>query len=109
MGQFDRDLEEDITHWPATSDEFGGFTYATPVALKGRWEQKAVLFQNPEGVEEVSNIIVCVNADVAPGDYLLLGTSIVADPTSLADTWQVRQFHKTPNLRNLGHERKVFL
>ncbi len=109
MGRIANRYKEDITHWTVTSDGFGGFTYSTPVALKGRWQQKAVLFRNPEGVEEVSNAIVYISADVATQDYLFLGTSVVADPTSLADTWQVRQFHKTPDLRNLDHERKVFL
>ncbi len=109
MGRIATNLSEDVTHWAVTASGFGGFTYTTPAALKGRWEEKSVLFRNPGGVEEVSQAIVYLDTDVAVEDYLFLGTSVAADPTLLADTWQVRQFHKIPDLRNLDHERKVFL
>ncbi len=105
----DRNLKQDVTHWSGTPDGFGGFTFTAPAALKGRWEEVAELFRSPSGEEETSRATVYLNADVANSDYLFLGTSEVADPTAISNTHQVRQFHKTPDLRNLDFERKAFL
>ena len=100
---------QDVTHWIAAPSGFGGDTFSTPVTIEGRWEERAELFRTPEGEESVSNAIAYLASDVSLGDYLFLGISIVADPTTLAETFQVRQFHKTPDLRRLSFERRAFM
>lgn len=105
----DRNLKQDVTHWSVTPDGFGGFTFTTPAALKGRWQEVSELFRTPTGEEETSRAIVYLSADVANNDYLFLGISEAVDPTSISNTYQIRQFHKTPDLRNLDHLRKAFL
>ncbi len=104
-----RNLKQDITHWTVTSDGFGGFTYSTPVTQKGRWEDSQILFRNAEGEEVVSDAIVYLSSDVVVEDFLFDGISVVADPTTLAEAKQIRQFNKTPDLRNNNEMRKAFL
>ena len=104
-----RDLRQDVTHWTTTPDGFGGFTFGVPTALKGRWEDKATLFRDTKGEEVTSESVVYLDTDVVVGDYLFLGVSAAADPTTVAGARQIRQFFKTPDLRVLDHERKAFL
>ncbi len=106
-----RHMKEDVTHWPiAGSDGYGGFTYDTPAVIKGRWEETAVLFLTPSGEEQISSSVVYLPSEVAVGDYLGLGDlSATADPTTLDDTWRVKQHGRNTDLRNLQSIRKVFL
>jgi len=111
MTLISRNLKEDVTHWPLTgSDGYGGFTYDPPVKLKGRWEEKAVLFLNADNEEVVSQAIVYLGVDIAQGDYLGLGDlTATNDPTTISDTYRIRQRHRTTDLRNLISLRKAFL
>lgn len=106
-----RNLKHDVTHWPLTgSDGYGGFLYGTPVKVKGRWEEKAVLFVTPGNEEVVSQAIVYLATDITEGDYLGQGDlTATADPTTLQGTYRIRQRHKTTDLRNLIALRKAFL
>ena len=106
-----RHLRQDVTQWPVTgSDGYGGFTYGAPVLLKGRWEDKAVLFLTLENEEVVSNAIVYLSVDIAVGDYFGLGDlTATNDPTSLPATYRSRQYHKSTDLRALQSIRRIFL
>lgn len=106
-----RNLREDVTHWPVTgTDGYGGFTYGTAVKVKGRWEERTELFRTIENEEEASSAVVYLGVDVDVGDYLGLGDlTATNDPTTLSDTFRVRQQHRTTDLRNLISLRKVFL
>lgn len=106
---FTRNYKEDVTIWIATQG-FAGFTFSAPIVVKGRWEQKAIMFRTPEGNEEASEATVYIrDQDVSVGDWIFLGISAASDPTQLPTARRVRQFHKTPDLRNLEHERKAFV
>lgn len=111
MTALTRHMKQDVTHWPVTgSDGYGGFTYGTAVKLKGRWEDKAVLFLTNDREEQVSQAVVYLATDIAVGDYLGLGDlTATNDPTTIDDTYRVRQRHKSTDLRNLVAIRKVFL
>jgi len=102
-------LNQDVTHWVGSRDGFGAFSFGTPVALKGRWQEKAEQFRSPAGDDQTSKSVVYLEADVDIGDYLFLGTSIAADPATLSGALAVQQFMNTPDLRNLRNLRKVFL
>ena len=110
-----RHLREDVTHWPVTgSNGFGGFNFGAPVLLKGRWEEKAELFMDPNGEEVASTAIVYLSADTDVGDYICHGdyvTTPVADPTSLTTevTHRIKQGHRTTDLRAVRAIRKVYL
>lgn len=103
-----RNLKQDVTWWAASPDGYGGYTYSSPQTIKGRWQDKQELFRTPAGDEQVSKAIVYLDQDVDVGDYLYEGLSTAADPTSL-EAYQVRQFGKVPDLRNLQSLRKAIL
>ncbi len=111
MSQVSRQLNEDVTHWPVTgSNGYGGFTFGTPIKLKGRWEDKAVIFRTLENEEVVSNAIVYLATDIDVGDYFGRGDlTATLDPTTLDDAFRSRNYHRSTNLRALEALRKVFL
>ncbi len=110
---FERNLRDDVTHWPVTgSDGFGGFTYGNPVLLPGRWEDQSIQFVTDNMEEAISTAIVYLNTDVDVGDYLGFGdhaTVPIANPTSLTTAHRIRQRHRTTDLRRMQSLRKVFL
>jgi len=109
----ERNLRQDVTHWPVTgSDGFGGFLFGAPSLLRGRWEEKAELFQDINNEEAVSEAIVYLMSDIDIGDYLGLGdfaTVPEANPTTLNNAHRIRQRNRTTNLRNLTALRKAYL
>ena len=111
MGMAKRHLRQDVTQWPVTgSDGFGGFTYGAPILLKGRWEDKTVLFLTLENEEVASNAIVYLSIDIAVGDWFGLGDlTATNDPTVISATYRSRQFHRSTDLRSLQSLSKVFL
>jgi len=105
-----RNLKSIVTHWTTTPDGTGGYTFGTPDStFKGHWTERNELFRDVEGNEVVANAIVFLDKDITVGDYIFLGTSTVADPTTVVGAHQVRQFNKRPTLRVTAYERKAFL
>ena len=86
---FDRNLRDDVTHWPVSgTDGFGGFAFSAPVLLRGRWQERAELFRDEENEERVSKAVIYLSTAVANGDYLALGDyvtppNLTADPNTL--------------------------
>lgn len=105
-------LNQDVTHWPVTgTDAYGGFTFGTPVLLRGRWEQKQELFITPD-IEEVLSTAICyLNTDINVGDYLAEGDlTATADPTTIhGSAYRVRNYSKVTDLRALNALRKAWL
>ena len=98
-------------HWVPTEDGFGGYTFATPTHLDVRWEVKREVFTDGAGREQVSRAIVYTRVDITVDDYLALGDLTgQADPQAAnLETYQVRAFQKSTDLRNVRAVRKVFL
>lgn len=110
MSQQSRHLKQKATHWVATADGFGGFTFGSPTDLNCRWEKRNETFRDSQGEEVTSNALVYLSADVAIGDYLFEGESTAADPTTLGeDARRVRQFNKITDLRNIESQRLAYL
>jgi len=106
------DFFDKVTHWVATPNGFGGYTFALPNTLDGRWEEKNILFKSDEGREEISEAIAYLSGDVLTEDYLMLGDTSEADPLNLTGNkraFRVQRFDKTPDLRVLSYERKAYL
>jgi hypothetical protein len=106
---FDRFNNQDITHWPVQEDNVGGLTPSAPIALKGRWEDRIENLITPEGESFVSKAKVWVSADVAAGDYLFEGKSVVVDPLNLEGAHRVQMFSKIPDIAGTTFERKATL
>jgi len=99
-----------ITHWVrGEPDGWGGYAFATPVPLTGRWIEKQELFINQAGQEEKSQAVVLLGTDVSVGDYLYLGTSAVALPKNVTGVCEVKAFKKIPNLKATDYVRKAWL
>jgi len=104
-----RYLTHQITWWKLVAiNAAGEAIFNPPVVIAGRWEDKQELFRNRTGDEAVSNAEVLVDRDLEIGDYILLGASAIRDP-SLTQAQAIRQFTKTPDLRNLTNTRKAIL
>lgn len=106
------DFFDRITHWVVTPNGFGGYSFALPTILDGRWEAKSERFLSDAGKETISRAIAYLSADVLTEDYLMFGETSEADPTNLTDdkrAYQVERFDKTPDLRNLEFCRKAFM
>ena len=106
-----RNLKQTLTLWAKSSiDVFGKVTWATPITVKCRFEERSELFIDASGNEVRARARVYIDTDAALGDYILLGTSTVADPTTLTNTaFEVRDFKKIPNLAGTRFERRVFI
>lgn len=109
MGAMTRNLRQKATHWTATPDGFGGHTFGSPTVRKVRWEEGTTLVTDDSGQEIISRAQVYLDGDVDIGDYLFLGESTAADPTTLSTAYVVREFRKTTDLRNIEVLRKAFL
>lgn len=105
-----RNMREDATYWaPLPPDHYGKIQFAAPVPVKVRWERKAVLFRSNEGVELTSTAVVYCAVPLQAQGRIFLGTSAAADPTSIADTFEIRQVAESPDLTQTRQLTKVFL
>lgn len=103
-------LKQSATYWAVTGvNNSGGPTFAAAVAVKVRWEQRTAVFTRPNGEEASSTSVVFVKQDMSEGDFLFLGTSVVADPHTLAAAKEIQGFSKIPQLIGSEFERRAFL
>ncbi len=104
------DKYQTATYWGApVNDGYGGHTFAAPVALQVRWEEKAEEFVSTQGEPIFSQASVWTDIDTEIGGYLYLGSSVAADPTSVDNAYPIKRFAKTPDLRNIEYERRSWL
>ena len=110
MGWYERTFQETVTYWaPGTPDGYGGMSFADPVKIKARWEQRTELFRDSQGEEVRSMAVVYLGQDVEKGGYLYQGYTKTKDPTTLGDAWEIRQFRKQTDLAGKVTERKAWL
>jgi hypothetical protein len=104
-----RTLTETATHWSATPDGYGGYTFGTPETIKCRWEHRMEIIRLPNNEEKVVNAVVHLASDVVEGDYLYLGESTEADPTTLVGASRVMRFARITALCSLRVSRTAYL
>jgi len=103
-------LRESITYWaPSGVDNFGDPSFAAPVTIKAKWEDRAELFIDAEGRETRSKSVVYVDTDLLTGGYLFRGNSSVANPLSVDNAFMIKDVRKISDFENVVHERKVML
>jgi len=101
---------QDATYWASpVPNGFGGHTFAAPVQIKVRWEDKTEEFLTALGEPVFSQSVLYIDQDIDIGGYMFLGTSLTADPTTVEGAFPVKRFAKTPSLRNAEYERKAWL
>lgn len=104
-----RNLKQTLTHWAATPDGYGGYTFGAPSTIKCRWEERGELFRTLSGEEVVSQAVVHLKSNVQEGDYVYLGETDEEDPTTLTTAYRVRRFTRTTDIRNLNVSRVAYL
>jgi hypothetical protein len=92
----------------------GGFTFAAPVEIECRWEQKTELFISFEGHEERSQAVVWLDQDVDVNGYLWLGRLTALDssavtPDDQSGALRIRDFKKVPSISADEYLRKAWL
>lgn len=110
MTIFTKNLKQSGTYWGSpVEDGYGGFTFATPVAINCRWELKQELFIDGKGKEKVSAAIVYLEQDIDLGGYLYLGTSAESNPKDVEGSYTIKSFSKIPDIKGTSFTRKVWL
>lgn len=96
------------TLWVTTPNGFGGYLFASPVAVNCRWEEKTELV--PTSTDVISKAIVYMGTDttVKVGDHLVLGESADLSPIGL-DVYKVAGIYKSTDLRSMSHIYKIWL
>lgn len=110
MSFLTRHLNQRATLWTVSSiDSSGDPTFTAAKAINVRWEDRQAVFTSPTGEEASASAVVFMAEDVAPGDYLFLGTSSVANPTTVVGAREIQGFSKIPQLTGSDFERRAFL
>lgn len=103
------------------NDGYGGYTYATPIEIACRWEDKTQILGTQVGGEvtggiELSRAIVWVTQDVEEEGYLYLGNlddlspEELSNPKLIETAYIIKRFEKTPALGSTDQFlRKAFL
>jgi len=108
-------LTQTAVYWGTpVKDGYGGFTYAAPIEIKCRWEDKAEIFKSLDGVEKVSNAIVYVDRDLSTEGFMMLGDLDDLDSSQeMPDdkvTYEILKIEKSRALNKKGkYIRKVVL
>lgn len=101
-----------LTWWDqsGTYTASGDEAYATPVQVKGRWEERCETFLDEKGEEAVSRAVCYLQEqDVSVGDWLMLGTSSTASPVAVSGAYRVRGWAKVPSVDGSKYERKAWM
>lgn len=92
-------------------DAYGARRYEAPVEIRCRWENTKMEALSATDEKKQVNATVYVDRDVKVGGFLRLGTldsvEFADDPRENDEVYEIRDFVKTPNLRNTEYLRKV--
>lgn len=83
-------------------DEFGSISFAAPVQIKCRWEDKRGQVLNKQDEKAPSMATVYVDRPVQIGDKLKKGaldTNTPLDPREDRDAFEIQGWAETPNLK----------
>lgn len=110
MTLLDRNLQQTATLWTYNGvDNAGDPSFATPVQITVRWEDRTAEFIDARGEKTVSRSVVYLSQDVVSGDYMALGTDATSDPTGVVGAFEVRDFRKIPSINGQDFERRALL
>jgi len=114
--RFTHSLKQTAVYWGTpVSDGVGGRTFADPVELDVRWEERHELFIDPQGQEKQSSAVVFIGQDVVVGGYLFLGdlddlsSAEEGDALNVSGAYEIRQFGKIPDSKGTSFLRRAWL
>lgn len=77
MNPYTRHMTQDLSYWaPLSANEFNEITFAAPVTLKCRWENKNVLFRDSNGQEVTSAAVIYPVQALELKGYVKLGSTL---------------------------------
>lgn len=105
-------LPNKLTWWRVTgNDGFGGDSFASPVLIDGRWEDRQETFYGAlDRRELISKAVVFVDRDMSVGDFLCRGDQVAqSSPVAVSGALKIQRYEKIPDLRNLDVVRRTVL
>lgn len=117
-GLIARLCKQTAVYWGTpVEDGYGGCTFADPVEIACRWEDKKEVYMSGSGEQLVSLAVVYVTQDVDEKGWLYLGLLTDFDssldtskPKALSGTFEIKRFDKSPSLLvSTDCIRKVYL
>lgn len=114
MSLITRMRRQKAVYWArsATANRFGVFTFSSPVEIECRWDDSAQQYRDENGEEALSNAVVYVDRDMKQGDRLKKGemeSDTPDDPMELLDSYEIKRFDDTPNLKATESLRTAYL
>lgn len=105
-------LNDQITYWaPVGDSRYGGLTYAAPILLPARWEDRQERIMKANGDEFISKTRIFLGQDVQVGGMIAHG-----DYTAMTDPQMggmavsvINGFVTMPNLRSITKDRRAYL
>jgi hypothetical protein len=105
---YTRKMKQTATYWaPGAAGPTGQATFAAPITLSCRWEDKQVLFKDSNGKDSVSQAIVYVDRQLAVEGFIYLGVSVGTDPRGIGH--EIKAVGKTVNVRAKKRLNKVIV
>ena len=100
MSLTDRNLKQKATWWSKSGVDVGGDpSFAAPVVINVRWEDRNGVFTDSRGRERKTRSRVFTDRIVVEEDYLFFGTSTSTSPEALKGAYTVKDFKRTPSMR----------
>ena len=85
-----------ITRWTTpVNNGFGDLSYAAPTTLLGRWQDDNENYLDSAGEEFRSAAIIYTKVQLAENEWLFEGTSVVANPQSVAGAYMIKRIYTT--------------
>ena len=116
MSWIEKRYTQTVVYWSTpTADGAGGYTYATPVEITCRWEDRSDKYIDDNGEEKVSRSVVYTPSDVDVGGYMYLGgldnlsSAEEADPEIVTNAYRIQAFKKSPSVLGTKYVRKAWL
>lgn len=104
-------FNQEATYWGLpTIDGFGTRTFATPVIIKCRWEDRTGLLIEKNGEEINSRAVVYPAVDIVKGGYLALGDfTATENPQDEETAYMIQDYQSIPSVSGKQTLRKAIL
>lgn len=106
-------LNQEATYWGTpVMDGYGSRTFADPIPVKCRWEDRTGLTIQKNGEDINSRAVVYLDQNVELGGYLALGdyyTTPIPDPQDIATAYMVQDFKAITSVDGKTLLRKAIL
>jgi len=107
---YTRHQNQILTYWAFISiDMYSKATFASPVQVKCRWQDVAVLFKDSQGQQRTSSAIIYPSCSLALKGYVKRGIDKTAYPVGLSGAYEILQNGDSPNLSGTITLNKVFI